>query len=151
MLATSRLYLRPFTPADAEASLAWLGDTEVMRYVEPPFDLPKAQQFLADCAHLVFCLCLKGGEIPIGHIIWHPYKGDPIRYELGWILARDQWSRGYAREISQAILAQAGGQGIEEIILETVPENRASIALIQSLGAEYSHTEDGLLVYRIRL
>jgi len=151
MQYTERLHLRPFTQADAEAALTWLGDAEAMRYIEPPFDLEKARRFIADCGHLVYCLCEKQSGSPIGQIIWHPYMGDPARYELGWILARAHWGRGYAGEISQALLAQAKAQGIAEVILETVPENRASIALIEALGAAYSHTEDGLLVYCIRL
>jgi len=151
MQYTERLHLRPFTQADAEAALTWLGDAEVMRYIEPLFDLTKARDFITVCGHLVYCLCEKQSGTPVGHVIWHPYMGDPARYELGWILARTHWGRGYASEISQALLAQAKAQGIAEVILETGPENRASIARIESRGAIYSHTEDGLLVYRIRL
>ena len=150
-IETARLILRPFTEADGEAALAWLGDPIAMRYIEPPFDLEQAKSFVTDCAERVGCLCLKESGLPIGHVIWHPYMGDPARYELGWILSHAHWGRGYAKEISLALIQWAKGQGIEEIILEAVPENGGSIALIEHLGALYSHTEEGLWVYTIKI
>ena len=150
-LTTEHLCLRPFADADAKAALVWLGDEKVMRYIEPPFDLAKARKFITDCAHLVYCLCEKETDIPVGHIIWHPYMGDVTRYELGWILASRYHGRGYAHEISRALIEYAKGQGIDRIILETVPENADSIRLIERLEAQYTGNEEGLLVYEIRL
>lgn len=150
-LESDRLYLRSFTRADAEAALAWLGDPAVMTYIEPPFDLEKTKDFLTECAHLVFCLCLKESGRPIGHVIWHPYMGQKKVYELGWVLARKYWGRGYAKEVSLALVEQARGAGIERIVLEAVPENHASIGLIEALGAAYAGTEGGLAVYEIKL
>ena len=54
-------------------------------------------------------------------------------------------------QISLALIQWAKGQGIEEIILEAVPENGGSIALIEHLGALYSHTEEGLRVYTVKI
>ena len=150
-IETARLILRPFAEADGEAALAWLGDPVAMRYIEPPFGLEQAKSFVTSCAERVGCLCLKESGLPIGHVIWHPYMGDSARYELGWILSRAHWGRGYAKEISLALIQWAKGQGIEEIILEAAPENGGSIALIEHLGALYSHSEEGLRVYTVKI
>ena len=47
LFETEKLRVRTFRPEDAEDALAWLGDGEVMRYVEEPFDLEKTEAFLA--------------------------------------------------------------------------------------------------------
>ncbi len=148
-IETQRLVLRPFNQNDAKAALAWLGDPRAMAYIESVFDLAKAQKFIRDCGHLVYCLCEKESGVPIGQVIWHPYGGDPARYELGWILAPAHWGRGYAEEISLALIAWAKRQKVRQILLEAVAENRASIALIERLGAVFSHCDGALQVYRI--
>ncbi|MBR5283937.1 MAG: GNAT family N-acetyltransferase [Clostridia bacterium] len=149
---TDRLYLRSFTAKDAESALAWLGDAEAMRYIEPVFDVAKAEAFIRTCGHLVYCLCLRESGLPIGHVIWHPFMGQKDKWELGWIFAPEYWGRGYAREISKALIEKAREEGICEIVLEAVPENVASIRVIEALGAAYSHTDgDGLAVWHIVL
>ena len=151
-LFTNRLYLRSFKMADAQDALSWLGDPEAMRYIEPVFDKAKAEDFICTCGHLVYCLCLRESGQAIGHVIWHPYMGQKDVYELGWILAPAYWGRGYAKEISKALLEQAREEGIREVILEAAAENTASLAAIRSLGAAYSHTDaDGLAVWKIEL
>lgn len=151
-LFTNRLCLRSFHAEDALGALSWLGDPEAMRYIEPVFDKAKAEDFIRTCGHLVYCLCLRESGRPIGHVIWHPYMGQKDVYELGWILAPAYWGRGYAKEISKALLEQAREEGIREVILEAAAENAASLAAIRSLGAAYSHTDaDGLAVWKIEL
>lgn len=150
-IETDRLYLRPLTIADAEGALTWLGDSQTMRYIEPVFDEAKAEEFIRTCGHLVYCLCEKETNTSVGHVIWHPYTGDMARYELGWILASRYHGRGYAYEISRALIQHAKGQGIDRIILETVPENTESIGLIERLGAHYVGSDEGLRIYEIKL
>ena len=151
-LFTDRLHLRSFEMSDAKSALSWLGDAEAMRYIEPVFDAARAEDFIRTCGHLVWCLCLRESGLPIGHVIWHPYMGQPACWELGWILAPTHWGRGYAKEISLALIERAREEGIREIVLEAVPENADSIAVIRALGAQYSHTdEDGLAVWNIKL
>ena len=94
---TDRLYLRPFTAEDAEPALAWLGDAEAMRYIEPVFDAAKAEAFIRTCGHLVYCLCLRQSDLPIGHVIWHPFMGQKDKWEgpNGWV----SWGGGAGTDI----------------------------------------------------
>ena len=56
--------------------------------------------------------------------------------ELGWLLARDAWGRGFAREAATAALAHGRASlGIGKLISLIRPDNLRSIALAERLGA----------------
>jgi RimJ/RimL family protein N-acetyltransferase len=56
--------------------------------------------------------------------------------ELGWLLARDAWGRGFALEAAQAAIAHGRANlGIRELISLIRPDNVRSIALAERLGA----------------
>ena len=152
-LTTERLLLRTAEPSDADRALAWLGDPEVMRYIEPPFDRARAEAFLTACGACrpprIYLLCRREDGEPAGHVIWHPWPGRPGVWELGCVLRRSCWGLGYAREISLALLALAAREGIGRVLLETVPENTASRACIMGLGGVWEGTEAGLQVWSV--
>lgn len=41
-----------------------------------------------------------------GYVIWHPY--DDVSMELGWVLDRSRWGRGYAGELTRLLTDRAG-------------------------------------------
>ena len=61
-------------------------------------------------------------------------EGEPV-LEIGYVIGK-QWQRkGYAFEVSSAILEYAKKEiGEDTIYLKTEEENRASIALAEKLG-----------------
>ena len=67
---------------------------------------------------------------------WHP-GGD---VELGYVLARDRWGRGLAREAAQAWLDWAdehlpgADPPVTSVVVEVEPENTASLRLAHRLG-----------------
>lgn len=54
--------------------------------------------------------------------------------ELGYVLAREHWGRGYAREGCQALIGEAFRQGAHRIYAECDPRNEASWRLLERLG-----------------
>lgn len=150
LFETEKLRVRTFRPEDAKDALAWLGDGEVMRYVEEPFDLEKTEAFLA--AHgltgkpHVYAVEEKESGRLTGHLIFHPYDEDS--YELGWILAKDFWNKGYASMLTEAAIAFAGKQGIPYLVIECGRRQNASIALARKYGFTADGSEDGLLRFR---
>ena len=63
--------------------------------------------------------------------------------ELGWLLARDAWGQGYAREAASAALACGREElGLVEVISLIRPGNAASIGLATRLGATLDRTID---------
>jgi RimJ/RimL family protein N-acetyltransferase len=56
-------------------------------------------------------------------------------FELGWLLGRAFWGRGYAREAADVALAYAFDElGRERVISLIRPHNRRSIRLAEALG-----------------
>ena len=126
----------------------YLGDNAVMQYIEPPFTPEQTAGFIR--AHglcvppRVYALEEKGGGV-VGHVIFHP-SDRPGVYELGWVLSRAVWRRGYAEEISRRVLRHAfGPMGLREVEMQAVPENGPSLALMGKLGAVMQPGEGALL------
>ena len=113
ILKTERLVLRPLAMADAPALFAILGDPAAMEFWDRP-PLPRiatVEALLADelaamaAGHCRYWTMLCGpdaiGGIDVSHI------GDG-KAELGFLLRRDRWGQGYAREAAAAAIADAG-------------------------------------------
>jgi len=56
--------------------------------------------------------------------------------EIGWLLGRPAWGRGYATEAATGALEHAFAHGIEHVIAVTSPANARSLALMERLGFE---------------
>ena len=153
-LETKRCLIRPLSLDDAEALHLTLSDPEVMRHIEPPFDLPKTQAFLRTAVlsspPLVHALLWKATSDLIGHVIFHPYPGSRD-WELGWIIRRDSWGRGIASEVSAALVEFARQQGIPGLILECDPQQEASLHIAEKLGFQRICEEDGCTVFKLWL
>ncbi|WP_309605981.1 GNAT family N-acetyltransferase [Phenylobacterium sp.] len=63
------------------------------------------------------------------------------RAEVGFMLGREAWGRGYASEAMQAVLSYAATQGLRRLLARTHLGNRRSDALLERLG----FVEEGLL------
>ena len=63
------------------------------------------------------------------------------RAEVGFLLGREAWGRGYASEAMQAVLSYAATQGLRRLLARTHLGNRRSDALLERLG----FVEEGLL------
>ncbi len=137
-LTTPRLRLRPFAPVDGDGLFAILGDRESMRY-SFPMTREESDSFLErsllrrkppagyalEEREQLGCLA--------GYVLFCPLE-EPGVYELGWFLRRDLWGRGYAYEISQALLDYAFDRlGLNRVEGETIDPGRAG-RLLERLG-----------------
>lgn len=152
-LETARLWVRRFTPADGEALFAVLSDPKVMEYLEAPFSLQKTQEFVEMCGlcdpPLVYALVEKSCQEVIGHLIFHPY--DKTSYEVGWVLRQDRWGRGYAQELTAAVIEFAQKERLGELVIECAPMQQASRHLAEKNGFHLTEETDELLVFRRKL
>jgi RimJ/RimL family protein N-acetyltransferase len=63
--------------------------------------------------------------------------------EVGWRLARDHWSRGYAVEAARAAVAFGFDRaGLDEIVSFTVPANVRSWRVMERLGMTHDEGDD---------
>lgn len=143
---TPRLYLREFTPDDANDLHEILGDAETMRFSEPAYTFEKTQRFLRD-----FCIGQKGGLAAvqresgkvIGYILFKAYE--PGSYELGWFFHRAFWRRGYAFEACSALIDCAFRVlHAQTVMAETIDKER-SVPLMEKLGMHAKELHPGAL------
>lgn len=147
---TERLLLRPFTEADLDAYAEMSADAEVMRHIGAGGPVARDiawRQMALFAGHWV----LRGygmwavEEKATGALVGragflHP-EGWPAN-ELGWLLARPYWGRGYAYEAAAA--ARRHGRvamGLSGRLISLIrAENQRSLALAQRLGARLEET-----------
>ena len=145
---TPRLGLRPWTGADAPALLALNADPAVLRYTgDAPFaSLAAAQAFVAAYDHYDrhgfgrWAVIRQADEAFLG---WCGLKQHPDgMVDLGFRLAQAHWGQGYATEAAAATLAYAFGPlGLPEVVGRALPENLASIRVLEKIGMTYWKTD----------
>ena len=141
-IVTQRLVLRKLRLDDAESLHGALSDEQVMRYWSnrPLGSLEETQAYIAgnmpegDRPTLGITLGHADHEAPaLGWVaFWERRKGCA---ELGYILRRDAWGQGYAREAVGAVIAYAFDTlGMRKIGADIDPDNASSLRLLESLG-----------------
>lgn len=137
VLDTARLILRPRTLDDAEALHAAFSDVELMRYWSGP---PHAsvEETRADLARDApewrrWAITLKGSDTAIG-VVTAGEKRQGNVTELGYILAREHWGSGIAREAVSAVIDRIFAEGQRRVFADTDPDNIASRAMLERLG-----------------
>ncbi len=114
----------PFTPGDGDGLFAILGDRETMRD-SFPMTRGEGDDFLENSLlrrepPVGYALEERGSRGLAGYILFCPLK-ELGAYGLGWFLRRDLWGRGYAYDISQALLDYAfAALGLRRVEGETI-------------------------------
>jgi RimJ/RimL family protein N-acetyltransferase len=142
-LETERLILRMFRQDDLDGYAAMCADEEVMRYIGEG----KAVDRVAAWRQMAMMLgqwCLKGhGQfaleeratgVLLGRAGYFEPEGWP-GFELGWLLRRESWGKGYATEATRLLLRHAfEAMGRERVISLIRPANTRSIRVAERLG-----------------
>jgi [ribosomal protein S5]-alanine N-acetyltransferase len=86
-----------------------------------------------------FPIFVKDGEEFVGTCGMEPVEIDGAsEVELGYRLCLKHWGKGYAEEAAAGMLRYAFGElGTEKIIAFALPQNRASVRILEKLGFEY--------------
>ena len=114
-LATPRLLLREFMPADVDALEGILGDPVAMQYYPAPFPRAEVEDWVRrnraryrDYGFGLWAILPKHSGELIGDCgcFVREFEGN-FEFEMGWHVRRDLWGRGYAREAAHRCLEYA--------------------------------------------
>ncbi len=161
-LETKQLTLRMLRESDIDAYAEMVADPEVMRFIGDGKALSRPLAW-RNLAMMIGHWHLRGygpwaveergtGQL-VGRIgFWNP-EGWP-GFELGWMLRRQFWGRGYASEGARAALDFAFTRLDQPAVISLIyPENAASIRVAQRLGEHLAGRVDVMgrsaLLYRI--
>ena len=137
---TERLYLRPMTTRDVDDLVALHSDPEVSRYMRP-FDRDEAIERLRrddadwrEYGHGLLAVLANDGGGFLGRVAlkyWPQFD----EAEVGWVLRREAWGRGYATEAARACAAW-GFAAFDYPYLTAMirSENARSIRVAERLG-----------------
>ncbi len=161
IIETERLWLRVFTEEDAALVCRLNSDPAVTAYTGDPIrDEAHALDVLqkvilpqyALYGHGRWAVHTKPGVDPegSGFIGWCGLKMRPELNEidLGYRFLRSSWGKGYATEAAAASLRYGFERlGIQRIVGRALPENKASIRVLEKCGMLYKGEEviEGLL------
>ena len=151
-LETERLTLRYFTADDAELLIELDGDPAVMRYLTG--GAPTAPEVVRE-GHLPGILAgyeRWGGELGlfaayendggafIGWFCLRPERQGPRdEAELGYRLRKAAWGRGYATEVSRALLEKGFTElGLRTVWAETMSVNQGSRNVMEKVGMTFA-------------
>ena len=139
-LTTARLVLRQLREDDAAALFPVLSDAEVMIWWSsgPHASLAETAAYVKGNAaegqgYHCWAITAAGDDVALGWVIL--IDGKPQVKEIGYILRRDHWRSGIAREaVGRVIEHGFDDLGLRRIFADTDPENGGSIALLERLG-----------------
>ena len=150
ILETERLALREWMPDDAEALFAVAGDAEVMRYVGDGkvWEAVRVREWIGRLnesyrtrGYSRWAVVERDGGLAVGSCGFAllPWSGEIV---FGYMFRRDRWGRGYASEITPAVLRHGFERyGFREVVASIDPKNDASRRVLEKLGFVYRNNE----------
>ena len=151
MIETDRLTLRPYSLADAGRVQQMCNDWEIASttlVLPHPYPDGAAEQWISTHAEsfrqgagAVLAITLKPDGSVIGTVPLSINKNHQ-RGELGYMVAKEHWNRGYCTEACRALMSYGFSTlGLDRIQAMHFPRNPASGRVMQKLGM----TREGLL------
>jgi len=149
-LTTERLRLRRLTHDDADQIVALMGDPEVLRYLkDPPRDTrEKAIEFI-DWLNGFFetkeavpwAVTPRDDDKLIGLCNWHAWNREDRHVDIGYHFLRELWGRGYATEVSHAMIQWCfDNLDVHRIQADCTDGNIASETVMRKCGFKYEGT-----------
>ena len=154
IIETERLVVRNISFGDTASLSSILSDPEVMKHIERPYTYEQAEEVVKEAGlspqPIIYALHIKDTGELIGHVIYHPFSGEAC-YEIGWVIAKEWWGKGFAEEITRALIHKAMRDGLKYLVIECDPNQEASKKIALKSGFCYSGRLDNLDVYRLKL
>jgi RimJ/RimL family protein N-acetyltransferase len=152
-LETERILIRPWGENERDTFVRITGNPEVTRFVHggTPYSEQEITDFfarqvrqLAEHDVCMGALVEKASGYVVGIAGVQPL-GTTGDLEIGWILAREAWGKGYATEAGRAAMDHViGTLGRPRVVAIIDPPNAASKAVAARLGMKYDRLWTGV-------
>ncbi len=149
ILETERLLLRPLAPDDLDALARMYADPETMRWIgdgstatreETAAWLERHRALSERQGYGLYAAVERASGALVGRcglVHWDDVGGAP-ELEVGWLIDRSRWGRGYATEAGRAWSDHAfGALGRARLVSLVHPGNGASIRVAEKLGMRH--------------
>lgn len=146
IIETPRLYLRKFVMEDTDWLAEIYADTEVMKYIATGVTIPselvkrgieRRIKNYDDGTYPEGVIISKSDNIPIGHCGFSLLQ-DKSDVEIAYLLDKPYWGRGYATEISSAMLRHGFETlGYKRVVGIVYPQNIHSAKVLEKIGMTY--------------
>ncbi|HSY48896.1 MAG TPA: GNAT family N-acetyltransferase [Thermoanaerobaculia bacterium] len=146
LLETDRLVIRSWQPDDRPAFTALMSHPEVTRYVHggQPYSEDEVDEWFARQARQIaehgICMgaLIEKSTGRLAGLAGTQPLGTTGNLEIGWILARDAWGRGYAAEAGAAAMRHVlETLGRPRVVAIIDPDNEPSKRVAARLGMTY--------------
>jgi [ribosomal protein S5]-alanine N-acetyltransferase len=148
MISTARLRLRSPIQSDLKTLYQQIfADAEVMRFVlgGAPFTIDRAAEFFAsafdheETGFKLGVLVEKENEEIVGFSgLMESHALGQKEYEIGFVLSRSAWGKGFATEIGQGQLRYGFEvAGCSRLLAQVAAENVRSVAALERIGMSF--------------
>lgn len=143
VLETERLQLRELTPGDLAFVAEMIGDAETMRFYPHRFTPLEARRWLqrqfdryARDGHGLWLVVEKETGLRVGQVGLAIQDVDKVKEpEIGWLIHRRNWRRGFAAEAGSGVRDFAfGSLGLQRVISLIRPVNEPSQGVAKKVG-----------------
>ena len=154
-IETERLIIKNLDIKNTDELYLILSNEDVMRYIETPFSYKQTEVFIINSAlcnpPLIFGVFSKGTNKLIGHLIFHPLNDN--NYEIGWVLSKPYWNKGFAQELTKYIINYAKQKGINGLVIECDKKQLTTKHIAEKFGfqQEKDCNESALIKYELKL
>lgn len=146
-LTTARLVLRPFRKGDAEMMYRnWTSDENVAKYCRwhkhenldtTIWLLNMYLDELASGFEYRWAITEKGNNEPIGAIDVVAITDDNKTAEIGYVLSKNHWNKGYVTEACESVIYELFSNGFAKIVAAHRIDNPASGRVMEKCGMRF--------------
>jgi ribosomal-protein-alanine N-acetyltransferase len=143
VLETDRLRLRPYALEDVDDLAPIVEDAVTMRYYPQPFTREEASAWIdrnlrryIDDGHGLWAMVFKDSDEFVGNCgLVKQWVDGREEIEVGWLVARRLWNRGFATEAARACRDYGFDVlGLNRLISMIRPENSPSRRVAEKIG-----------------
>lgn len=143
-IETDRLYLRCFTPADADFAISIWNDPEMGEYL-----LDEAMETVSEEYHREIealgddegcCYLIAEDKVTGERIGTCSFIPQGEVYDIAYCVHKSRWRQGYATEMVAGMIGYAKRQGAKKVTVVVSSENPGSNAVVRKFGFQLAET-----------